>query len=1075
MHPVLIIRSVACEEKVVQETHLDPLTTMNFTTSLRARRLACVISLSATAGAHAATYYVDATTGNDAWSGTSSATTTPGQGPWQSLGKIASTNLLPGDRVLLKCGHTWKSTLRVSSSGTVDAPILIGTYPDGCTDKPMIDGSATFRAHQWVHEAGNVFRTSLTPNLVVNGAFNSNLAGWTRYSPNGDATLTHVAACAPNNLNCLALRSGSGTRYSIATSPLFGLDGGRDYSLSVQYRVPAGTSARLIVRRNAAPYDIVGLFHVVTGNGGWQIAQLTFKATTSLANARFDLEVPGGGITAQIANLNVWQSETATPLKLVAASADTVMNVAHHPNRGFNPLAPESNYLETVSDGDLVTNLAGTLGSSILFAGTDLRLPASASLANGTSVFIRTVPWLLEQRTITASTTTRIHLNNPTRYPLKRGFGYFLTGAAWMLDSPGEWHADPTANHLRVWMPDGKTPGDRISGVALNVGLDLESRAYVTIENIAIRATGIGVFADRSNFVTLRGLTISETSAEGISVKGSLASTIEYNSLSRTDGDAIVASNAIGSLIRHNTISENAVRVVDGTVASIPKFSAGAILSGNGARVEGNLVTHAGYNGIRGGADNHIEGNIVRSACMSLNDCGGIYVSTESPNSVITNNIVESLPGNLHGVPSAILSHAVGIYLDNAVDNVRVMNNVIHDADYGIQIHNAHNGEVTGNLLYGNRSLQLWFQEDSNNIRSSGDIFGNAISGNFFFPSGPTPSVRLESSLSTHDDFGTFSENHYSALFSDQILVIRTPAGFVSHDLLSWQTARIAGLAAAAAGTPSETQLTQSRYAPILTTGVNIVPNSRLTNGVEGWAKWNQTAPLAQFNVENCAGIGNCLRLTAGGSVSLLSSPNFSTEKDKMYRVTFDARVSTNGTAFTPVVRRGGPTSYEKLMPELGLLTGGTSWRRYSFTFKSSKTVVAADPQTGDFGARLDFEKIPANSTFWVANVEIVPLAQTSTRLSTHYLSNPSHVEEVVDCPERGQSDESICGDYLDFTTEAEVQWPVVIEPRKAMIIFSRDSTLVDSDGDGVPNAQDICANSPTSFAVNAAGCALGQ
>jgi hypothetical protein len=45
------------------------------------------------------------------------------------------------------------------------------------------------------------------------------------------------------------------------------------------------------------------------------------------------------------------------------------------------------------------------------------------------------------------------------------------------------------------------------------------------------------------------------------------------------------------------------------------------------------------------------------------------------------------------------------------------------------------------------------------------------------------------------------------------------------------------------------------------------------------------------------------------------------------------------------------------------------------------------------------------------------------------------------------------------------------VPPRSAVIAYAQEVSLIDSDGDGIPDAQDSCPNSTPGVAVNAAGC----
>ena len=70
--------------------------------------LGCAI----TSLACAATYYVDATTGDDSKDGLSPGTA------WKTIAKVNVSAFLPGDQILLKRGEVWRESLVPPSSGT---------------------------------------------------------------------------------------------------------------------------------------------------------------------------------------------------------------------------------------------------------------------------------------------------------------------------------------------------------------------------------------------------------------------------------------------------------------------------------------------------------------------------------------------------------------------------------------------------------------------------------------------------------------------------------------------------------------------------------------------------------------------------------------------------------------------------------------------------------------------------------------------------------------------------------------------------------------------------------------------
>ncbi|MER5495543.1 right-handed parallel beta-helix repeat-containing protein [Streptomyces sp. NPDC002490] len=81
------------------------------------------------------TYYIDAVTGQDSNSGTTTAA------PWRSLDRVNSAALYPGDTVAFRRGRTWAGSLLLSASGTPSAPIGITAYGSTPASPPVIGGA----------------------------------------------------------------------------------------------------------------------------------------------------------------------------------------------------------------------------------------------------------------------------------------------------------------------------------------------------------------------------------------------------------------------------------------------------------------------------------------------------------------------------------------------------------------------------------------------------------------------------------------------------------------------------------------------------------------------------------------------------------------------------------------------------------------------------------------------------------------------------------------------------------------------------------------------------------------------
>lgn len=123
------------------------------------------------------TYYV-ATAGNDLNNGTSVRT------PFQSLTKVNSLTLQPGDSVLFRRGDTFRGTLLIRQSGTREKPIRFDAYGSGY--KPVLAGSVP--VGNWTKKEANIWQApcpSCGPQ--VTGLYRNGIAQPMGRYPNPDA------------------------------------------------------------------------------------------------------------------------------------------------------------------------------------------------------------------------------------------------------------------------------------------------------------------------------------------------------------------------------------------------------------------------------------------------------------------------------------------------------------------------------------------------------------------------------------------------------------------------------------------------------------------------------------------------------------------------------------------------------------------------------------------------------------------------------------------------------------------------------------------------------------------------
>ncbi len=122
------------------------------------------------------TYFIDASGGNDNWTGTSPSTA------WQTLSKVNTTAFQPGDSILFKRGESWRGQL-VPVSGNAFAGIYYGAYDIGSL--PLIMGSENKnQASDWVMESTNIWRCTSTAstdigNMIFDNESHAGKKKWT--------------------------------------------------------------------------------------------------------------------------------------------------------------------------------------------------------------------------------------------------------------------------------------------------------------------------------------------------------------------------------------------------------------------------------------------------------------------------------------------------------------------------------------------------------------------------------------------------------------------------------------------------------------------------------------------------------------------------------------------------------------------------------------------------------------------------------------------------------------------------------------------------------------------------------
>ncbi len=1032
------------------------------------RLITALFILITTTNAFALDYYIDATGGNNNNTGTST-----GQA-WQTIQKVNDSYFQPGDRVMFKCGETWREQLNVPSSGAYANPVEFTRYGTDCdsSNKPVINGAALISSN-WTPYSGNIYVQDVSlykaaANLIQNSNFNTDKSYWSVYdnsaTPGDDAVLNYLTDCSMgiggSAGGCLEYTTSQSGTDNHANSNTFDLISGRNYS--VNFRLDAVEDLQVQVLVMSPPYqsdDRVLNEIFMTGSTGPEYSY-TFTAHKDLINARILFYVSAGRniVTIDDAIVKSTDPEPAVPKQLFVDGA--YINLAQYPDSGY--LTIDEHSIPTITSEICLLDRNETSDAYFLI---DYELPSGLDVT-GAGIHIRTTSWSIEDRTADTfdydnSKLTWINENHTwqpiedkddTFCAINKDEGYYLDNKLWMLDNAGEWFYDEIESKLYVWLPDNPDPlysydpSDHVMEASTyENGVFVSERINVVLDNLRIDHAALdGInFSESSGFL-VSNVDIYNSGRNGIGVDNSPSGTIEdcvVNS-SVNQGIDVDASNSV-SIIRN--LVENS-----GTVGS-PKSSLAAIqMNSSYTSITGNTVRNSGYIGIRFKRATLVQNNVVEQSCLVLNDCGGIYTwngnnpGTPQVSSIIGNIVIDTI-GNTDGTPPSAGQWTKGIYLDDYSNSIHVVNNTVVNAIYsGINLHNASNITVENNTLYGNPGHQITLTEDA----YSGVMQNNSISGNTLFPINDTESVRLRG---TYDNIylSDFSLNTYSALYSDQLIQERfkpDPSGGYDVTLYTLGDWLQKGMDTGAA-LFYPFSIIPFHIASL--DSINLITNSTFDTSISPWGGWSSNGDATWTFKPECSVFGGCLKFSSGptSNDNHLSSNNFDVVTGSNYMVEFNASsgLPGEGVTVTFMVRKAAPPYWESV----GLnkvIDVQPEWQTYRYVFTADQTLT---------NGRLDFYLQQGQDIVYLDNVNVyeVTVELNDPSDDSEIIINKTAVTQGLSCP---ASASGRCDEFIGLDGNP-VTWPVTLEPFSSKIIVWTNNPYRDTDADGLVDSDDNC------------------
>lgn len=761
---------------------------------------------------------------------------------------------------------------------------------------------------------------------------------------------------------------------------------------------------------------------------------------------------------------NIYVADVAFPTSQVFVDG-TFAELAHYPNRGYNPQKPTNIFLDIPADS--VDGNGLSKNNYIVdnrLAGMDL----VGAIAN-----VRTITWSMDDCVITAFNGTNqiswdkcMTVYGPTgaRYPILQGWAYYLSNKLWMLDQPGEWYYDTPTKKLYLWMPNSDNPASHTVEVSrYDSGISATSPGSIALDGLSIKnAAKWGIKLYQSIEISLRNLEVTNSGDTGILIAGDGSYGKTSNAVRLIDNNVVRKSVVDGITVEHFNdafITNNTVE--DSGVVGAPQnaFAAIRIQQSSNVNASYNIIRRAGYLGIAFFRNNIIQNNIVDDTCMVLDDCGAIYTWNGPAENYFNpdNSVKATVPpmggkiiGNIIRNVNPLLNidgnkykktASEGIYLDELANGVEVSGNTVINADRAMHMNNPFNHNIHDNTFFGSRGGLVNMTEGFPPI-SVGTVHGNIFQNNIFFPLNTIPSINLQSIYNKTDLFATFISNIYSGLlstdFAKEITLVWPDRVnvFINQinifDLPKWQGQR-------------GSDLNGSVYAPftinpfnILTDSqTNIISNGTFDTAVSPWVFWPPDVVISPQ--KNCSISGGCMKIQPGVATSSSAiTKAFSVTQGKTYVLEFSAISTQNNQDFNVTIRLNAP-NYNTLGLDTYVVVDPT-WKKYSMTFVATSTAA---------NARLDFmivKRTRIDESVLVDNVSLREVTATynNPNDAAKILVNDTAAQTSIGCPD------SRCNEYVDLNNNA-VSWPVSLSGFSSKIIVWKNNPFKDLTPPSIP------------------------
>lgn len=362
---------------------------------------------------------------------------------------------------------------------------------------------------------------------------------------------------------------------------------------------------------------------------------------------------------------------------------------------------------------------------------------------------------------------------------------YYVENAFELLDSPGEWYLDRTANKVYYWPKNGENIGQsQIIAGQLQQLVELKNVNHVLFKGINFFHTDWQL---PSNGYPGGQAGIAITTPSAISLENSNSITIENNKIAHIGAYATSSVCSNNAQINHNEIFDagaGGIKVgefagtqktsclnnpsMQHTISNNKIYDSGRvykdvvgiwIMENEKNSITNNLIYNSPYSGISLGWNwctkqtnvnsNIVEHNIIHDVMQELNDGAGIYTVGRQPGTKIKNNIIHDITftnNHNHNV------HLYGIYLDQGTSEMEVRDNIVYRiGEAPLMLHYTFDNIISNNIFVDGDKEQLQYvvgdyvdfctkQPPSGNIFEKNIVYYTS-NGKLYYPELINPSI----------------------------------------------------------------------------------------------------------------------------------------------------------------------------------------------------------------------------------------------------------------------------------------------------------------------------------------------